>query len=81
MLFWRPRSIVESRASEKGGGEEPCLKEEGLVTPQTHRLRLEALDRELINNLGADFRDAQKEGTRQRVTTGKVCEPTPEIGS
>ncbi len=50
------------------------LADEGRIKPRTARLRIEALAGELPE----DRNQYQREGTRQRIRDGKVCEPTPE---
>jgi coenzyme F420 hydrogenase subunit beta len=51
------------------------LADAGRIVPQTKRLRIEELARELPE---ASIR-FQRDGTRQRVEIGKASEPTPEI--
>jgi coenzyme F420 hydrogenase subunit beta len=51
------------------------LADAGRIVPQTERLRIEQLALELP---AATIR-FQREGTRQRVETGKAAEPTPEV--
>ena len=51
------------------------LVDAGRLVPQTERLRIEELSRELPE---ATLR-FQRNGTRQRVENGKATEPTPEI--
>jgi coenzyme F420 hydrogenase subunit beta len=50
------------------------LGDEGRIVPETHRLRIEALARELPDHLSSQQRD----GARQRIRTGKASEPTPK---
>ncbi len=51
------------------------LADEARIKPQTDRLRIEQLASELPQNMN----QYQRDGTRQRIQDGKVCEPTPEI--
>jgi len=51
------------------------LADAGRIVPQTERLRIEQLALELP---AATIR-FQREGTRQRVKSGKATEPTPEV--
>ena len=51
------------------------LAEAGRIVPQTERLRIE----ELALELPEETIRFQREGTRRRVETGKVTEPTPEV--
>ena len=51
------------------------LADAGRIVPQTERLRIEQLALELS---AATIR-FQREGTRQRVKSGKATEPTPEV--
>ena len=51
------------------------LREAGRLAPQTARLRIE----ELAADLPEATNRFQREGTRQRVESGKASEPTPQI--
>ena len=51
------------------------LGDAGRIVPQTARLRIEELARELPDEMN----EYQREGTRKRVEIGKATEPTPEI--
>lgn len=51
------------------------LKQEGRITPETSRLRIE----ELAAELPEDRNRYQAQGTCQRIREGKVDEPTPQI--
>jgi coenzyme F420 hydrogenase subunit beta len=49
------------------------LEAEGRTVPQTNGLRI----KELAGQMGSGFLEAQKQGARQRVRSGKACEPRP----
>ena len=51
------------------------LADAGRIVPQTARLRIEELARELPQ----EALDFQREGTLERIHSGKASEPTPEI--
>jgi coenzyme F420 hydrogenase subunit beta len=51
------------------------LKDAGRIVPQTERLRIEELARDLPDASN----DLQRDGTRKRVEIGKASEPTPEV--
>ena len=48
--------------------------DEGRITSQTARLRIE----ELASELPEDRNQYQRDGTRRRILDGKVTEPTPK---
>jgi coenzyme F420 hydrogenase subunit beta len=51
------------------------LADEGRISPQTARLRIE----ELAQELPEDRNQYQRDGTRKRIRDGKVDEPTPKV--
>ena len=53
------------------------LKDAGRIVPQTERLRITELARELPD----ETNQFQREGTRKRIEIGKATEPTPEPAS
>ena len=53
------------------------MGDEGRIVPKTARLRIKALAEEFP----AATRNAQREGTRERIRNGKASEPTPKAAA